>query len=248
MWFVSLEFVSAAAHFQRAAMLASPGEQHGNGGAGVGGATTHHSSRPVPGLVLALQNDGDLDKLLSEIQGRWVIIEFVAGWSAACTAMRQPVEDMAQQNLEAVFLHVDVDVLCSTAGKYGATRVPQYSFFWNGVKTDSFCGASERKLRQMLRDCVELGPCPVEVTYQERVAARLAREENYRKTAAKKNAMTQDPRTRAAQRSRGGPDPFKPITSSASPSPSRSTPKDSKSKDSGPSSPKGASSSPRPKK
>lgn len=167
-------------------MLAAPGERHGLGGAGVGGPGVHLASRPVPGLVLALQNEGDLDKLLSEIQGRWVIVEFVAGWSAACTAMRQPFEDLAQTMVESVFLHVDVDALCQDAAKFGATRVPQYCFFWNGEKEASFSGASERKLREMLRNCTELGPCPVEVTYQDRVAARQEKEERDRKAATAK--------------------------------------------------------------
>eukprot|EP00929_Paragymnodinium_shiwhaense_P108125 TRINITY_DN74441_c0_g1_i1.p1 TRINITY_DN74441_c0_g1~~TRINITY_DN74441_c0_g1_i1.p1 ORF type:complete len:231 (+),score=45.25 TRINITY_DN74441_c0_g1_i1:84-776(+) len=203
-------------------MLAAPGERHGRGGAGVGGAGVHLASRPVPGLVLALQSDGDLDKLLNEIQGRWVIVEFVAGWSAACTAMRQPFEDLAQQNLEAVFLHVDVDVLCSDAGRYGATRVPMYSFFWNGTKEAAFAGASERKLREMLRNCVELGPCPVEVTYQERVANRLARQDAERKSAAKHKTTTTESKTRVP-RSRPDTSAGKAMTSSpsSSPTPSR---------------------------
>jgi hypothetical protein len=49
-----------------------------------------------------------------------------------------------------------------TAMAYAATRVPYYVYLWDGIPEAEFAGASERRLRDSLRDCLELGPTEVE--------------------------------------------------------------------------------------
>merc|ERR1712023_577859 len=74
--------------------------------------------------------------------------------------MKQPFVDLARQHTDVVFVHCDVERLTKLAQKYAATRIPTYTFFWNGVMEAEFAGASERKLRDVLQDCLDLGPLP----------------------------------------------------------------------------------------
>merc|ERR1719440_2258953 len=91
---------------------------------------------------------------------KWVCLQSGAEWSGVCAAMKQPFVDLARQHINVVFVHCDVDRLPKLAQKYAATRVPTYSFFWNGNLEAEFAGASERKLRDVLQDCLDLGPLP----------------------------------------------------------------------------------------
>mmetsp|Transcript_25902 Transcript_25902/g.48642 ORF Transcript_25902/g.48642 Transcript_25902/m.48642 type:complete len:202 (-) Transcript_25902:10-615(-) len=119
------------------------------------------SSLPYPGLVLPLQKEEELDLLLSGLGKRWVVLEMGAAWSAASAAMRAEFEVLAKSYPTWVFLRVDVNQLPGIAGRWAATRIPCYIFFWRGVEETQFAGASARKLREVLEDCSLLGPAPV---------------------------------------------------------------------------------------
>eukprot|EP00427_Karlodinium_veneficum_P007424 CAMPEP_0169089698 /NCGR_PEP_ID=MMETSP1015-20121227/15423_1 /TAXON_ID=342587 /ORGANISM="Karlodinium micrum, Strain CCMP2283" /LENGTH=147 /DNA_ID=CAMNT_0009150051 /DNA_START=60 /DNA_END=503 /DNA_ORIENTATION=+ len=103
---------------------------------------------------------GDLEFVMRTVADRWVVIQFGADWSGTCHAMKQPFVDLARQHTEVVFVHCDVERLHKIAAKHAATRIPCYHFFWNNTLEADFAGASERKLRDTLQDCIDLGPLP----------------------------------------------------------------------------------------
>jgi len=87
-----------------------------------------------------------------------VIVEFGASWAAACAAMKSVFDDLARDHPTAIFLRADVEQHPEVASRYGILRVPSYCFFFCGEKEVEFAGCSERKLRETLANCIELGP------------------------------------------------------------------------------------------
>mmetsp|Transcript_43453 Transcript_43453/g.86251 ORF Transcript_43453/g.86251 Transcript_43453/m.86251 type:complete len:124 (-) Transcript_43453:32-403(-) len=108
--------------------------------------------------VCELADEEQLAEVLQQSGAKWVVVEFSAEWSAACQAMRAPLDRVALERPEAAFCRVDINKLPKTASREGATRVPAYAFFWNGNREAEFSGASDRKLREVMATCIELGP------------------------------------------------------------------------------------------
>merc|ERR1712216_16206 len=117
--------------------------------------------------------DGDLEYVFTAVADRWVVIQFAAEWSGTCAAMKQSFVDLARQHVDAVFVHCDVESLTKLAKEYAVTRIPTYGYFYNGVLEAEFAGASERKMRDVLQDCLDLGPVPKS---KEESAARSKRD------------------------------------------------------------------------
>eukprot|EP00927_Polykrikos_kofoidii_P066356 TRINITY_DN61973_c0_g1_i1.p1 TRINITY_DN61973_c0_g1~~TRINITY_DN61973_c0_g1_i1.p1 ORF type:complete len:429 (-),score=36.61 TRINITY_DN61973_c0_g1_i1:98-1384(-) len=166
-------------------------------------STVHSGPNHVPGLITSLSQDGDLDRWLDEVKDRWVVVEFVADWSATCLAMRQPFEDLAKEYTNAVFLNVNVDTLVRDASRNAATKVPTYAFFWNTQKETQFAGCSERKLRELMWNCDTFGPCPVEVTYRQRQLLRMERENTKRLEAEREASIEQSEKSVTKKTSTG---------------------------------------------
>ncbi|CAK0817251.1 unnamed protein product [Prorocentrum cordatum] len=113
---------------------------------------------PAHGSVMVLQGDGDLEHLLSKLPAEWVVVEFSAERSPACLAMKPAFESLAKERPQLAFARVDVGRMPKTALAHAATRVPSYLFLWDGVPEADFAGASERRLRDTMEDCLKLGP------------------------------------------------------------------------------------------
>eukprot|EP00933_Yihiella_yeosuensis_P074865 TRINITY_DN83947_c0_g1_i1.p1 TRINITY_DN83947_c0_g1~~TRINITY_DN83947_c0_g1_i1.p1 ORF type:complete len:171 (+),score=28.17 TRINITY_DN83947_c0_g1_i1:50-514(+) len=116
---------------------------------------------PPVGLVLSLKLEEEIDVFLSRVRERWVVLELSSKWSAASLAMSKAYEAVAKSNPEGVFLRGDIASLPGLATKLTVTRVPSYVIFWDGVEETRFSGASDRKLRQVIEDCFELGAAKV---------------------------------------------------------------------------------------
>lgn len=100
--------------------------------------------------------------MLSKLPAEWVVVEFSSERSAACLAMKPAFESLAKERPQLAFARVDVGRMPKTALAHAATRVPSYLFLWDSVSELDFAGASERRLRDALRDCLELGPTECE--------------------------------------------------------------------------------------
>jgi len=132
----------------------------------VGQMLTNGGSRPQrnivgwkPGQILTVQQDEDLQKLISDSDGKWLVVEFCAEWSAASMSMRQTMHCLALKYTNTVFARADIDQLPHAAASHTVIRIPVYMFFFGGVKETECAGASERKLHETLLNCLELGPC-----------------------------------------------------------------------------------------
>ncbi|CAK9036892.1 TPR repeat-containing thioredoxin TDX (OsTrx26) (Tetratricoredoxin) (OsTDX) [Durusdinium trenchii] len=123
------------------------------------GALAEHM--PCPGLVTVLHHEQELDRILETLGSRWVVLELLASWSAACAAIRSDFEVLAKAYPTWIFLRADILQLPGLARRWSCTRVPLYVFFWQGAQETQFAGASVRKLREVLDDCSMLGPTDI---------------------------------------------------------------------------------------
>lgn len=105
-----------------------------------------------------MQHPEELESKLANPAGAWVVVEFGAGWAAAVAAMESAFDKLAREFPQVCFVRVDLDRLAALGPRFGITRVPSYAFFKAGHRELSFAGCSERKLREQLLHCLELGP------------------------------------------------------------------------------------------
>ncbi|CAK9068803.1 unnamed protein product [Durusdinium trenchii] len=90
------------------------------------GALAEHM--PCPGLVTVLHHEQELDRILETLGSRWVVLELLASWSAACAAIRSDFEVLAKAYPTWIFLRADILQLPGLARRWSCT--------WEPLKTD----------------------------------------------------------------------------------------------------------------
>ena len=88
---------------------------------------------------------------LEKAGSKLVVVDFYADWCGPCKMIAPKVVEMAKQLGDTiVFLKVDVDSNDETAEKYSISAMPTFLFIKNKEKLESFAGANEAKLREMI--------------------------------------------------------------------------------------------------
>jgi len=81
-----------------------------------------------------------------------VCVDFFATWCPPCVRIGPTLVEMAHEMKDNVeFIKVDVDEMREFSMKQGIEAMPTFSFFKNGIKLDSFSGASEEKIRSTIQ-------------------------------------------------------------------------------------------------
>lgn len=98
-----------------------------------------------------LESLEDFNVVLKEAGGKLVILDFHAVWCGPCKIISPVFEDLSGEYTDVVFCKVDVDDATDIAEKYKITCMPTFLFFKNGDQVGTITGASEAKLKQMIK-------------------------------------------------------------------------------------------------
>ncbi|KER24612.1 putative thioredoxin [Opisthorchis viverrini] len=102
-------------------------------------------------MVKQICTKAELNKEVSGNSGKLVVIDFYAEWCGPCRAIAPKVASMAEEFKDVVFLKVNVDVGEELSKAYCITCMPTFVFLKGGEKVDSFSGADEKKLLEMVK-------------------------------------------------------------------------------------------------
>ena len=97
-----------------------------------------------------METPSDFNTQLENAGSKLVVVDFYADWCGPCKMISPKVVEMAKEFGTVVFLKVDVDSNEETAEKYEIRAMPTFLFIKNKEKIDSFAGANETKLREMI--------------------------------------------------------------------------------------------------
>ncbi|ESO94519.1 hypothetical protein LOTGIDRAFT_203919 [Lottia gigantea] len=89
---------------------------------------------------------------LSSCGGKLICIDFSASWCGPCKMIGPKFEAMAKEfDGKFIALKVDVDAVPELSEEYDVSAMPTFLCFKNGKKVAEIVGASEEKLRDMLK-------------------------------------------------------------------------------------------------
>ena len=104
------------------------------------------------GLVI-VRTQADLDRLVRE--SSVVVVELRARWCGGCNKFAPTYTRMAPEVPAACLAMCDVDDSPDLAEKFGATQLPLFVVFRDGVKCDALVGGKATALRQKVQQAID---------------------------------------------------------------------------------------------
>jgi len=102
-------------------------------------------------MVVQVKDKAELQRHLSQAGSKLVVIDFFATWCGPCKMIAPVLEKMSEEMKDhVVFLKVDVDESEDLAAEYSVQAMPTFVLLKNGSKVDSFSGANEAKLKELI--------------------------------------------------------------------------------------------------
>lgn len=101
-------------------------------------------------MVKQIKSMQELEAAFKEAGGKAVFIDFFATWCGPCKMIAPKLEALSKKYTNVVVLKVDVDECEYIAQKYDISAMPTFKVFKNGAEVESFCGANEQKVEQLL--------------------------------------------------------------------------------------------------
>ncbi|XP_063234375.1 thioredoxin-2 [Bacillus rossius redtenbacheri] len=98
-----------------------------------------------------VRDAADFQAKLTEAGSSLVVVDFFATWCGPCKMIAPKIEEMTKQFPDVVFLKVDVDEIEELATEYDISAMPTFIFIKNKQKVESFSGANEKKLLEMIQ-------------------------------------------------------------------------------------------------
>lgn len=89
----------------------------------------------------------DFEKLL-QTETKMVLVDFYAQWCGPCKKLTPFLEKLDDTKIHLV--KIDVDENSDIADKYKITSLPTILFFKNGILCETFIGANENKLSEII--------------------------------------------------------------------------------------------------
>jgi thioredoxin 1 len=86
------------------------------------------------------------DEYTKAIAGKKVVIKLGAKWCAPCRRIAPNFESLSSRFDGIDFYSVDVDDFKQALASEGATSIPFFSFYRNGMRVETLSGANENKL------------------------------------------------------------------------------------------------------
>ena len=93
------------------------------------------------------------DRLVSESDGKLIVVDFSASWCMPCKLIAPVFEEMASSDGEfanVIFMKIDVDEVPELAERFQVQAMPTFLFMKANDEVDRFSGASVEKLKQTI--------------------------------------------------------------------------------------------------
>lgn len=91
-------------------------------------------------------NDDNFKKMVLEVEGMPVLVDFWAPWCGPCQMQGPIVDELAvEMKGKAVIVKVNVDDSPDLAGKYGVMSIPALKVFKDGELVEEMVGVHQKK-------------------------------------------------------------------------------------------------------
>ena len=93
------------------------------------------------------------DRLVSESEGKLIVVDFSASWCMPCKLIAPVFEEMSSADGEfagVIFMKIDVDEVPELAERFQVQAMPTFLFIKANEEVDRFSGASVEKLKQTI--------------------------------------------------------------------------------------------------
>ena len=102
-------------------------------------------------MIHKVEDQDDFKSQLTAADSELVVVDFFANWCGTHKLIASVQEKITTTTDNKVFvLEVDVDENKELTAEYSVSSMPTFIFIKNGLKIESFSGASESKLREMI--------------------------------------------------------------------------------------------------
>ncbi|KAG9509199.1 Thioredoxin-2, partial [Fragariocoptes setiger] len=93
----------------------------------------------------------DLEQQFKNAGHKLVVIDFHATWCGPCRLISPVLDELETEHAgKLVILKVDVDECEDIATEYNITNMPTFVLMKGGKKLDSFSGANQTRLREII--------------------------------------------------------------------------------------------------
>jgi thioredoxin 1 len=98
--------------------------------------------------LFKVETNDVLMQLLTNVKNRLIVILYSAQWCGPCKQIKPKFIELSEKKKEILFLYIDVDNY--DAEDDNVEALPTFMFYKDNNKLDSFEGANEEKLKEML--------------------------------------------------------------------------------------------------
>lgn len=84
-----------------------------------------------------------------------VVIDFTATWCGPCKHIAPRYSKLEEKYKNVVFFKIDIDKYEDVAREFNIESMPTFVTLLNGKVYDTFTGANEQKLEQLIRELSE---------------------------------------------------------------------------------------------
>lgn len=132
-----------------------------NGEAGTGPSEGRRSGskktqEPTPqdpnSLLRAVTTKDEFETVLKDAGSKLIVVDFYAVWCGPCKQIAPPLEKMAAEMPDVVFIKIDVDQADALADQYGINSMPTFMFFKESKMLTTLSGATPAKIRELIAE------------------------------------------------------------------------------------------------
>lgn len=100
--------------------------------------------------IIAIRSNDQLEEILKA--NKKVLVDFKAEWCGPCKMLQPVLEQLSDENDEAVIIQIDVDHNQDIAQKFEIMSIPTIIMFKDGKQTDKNVGFTTLpKLKEMIK-------------------------------------------------------------------------------------------------
>ncbi|XP_072543613.1 thioredoxin b [Salminus brasiliensis] len=104
-------------------------------------------------MIIVIEDKEAFDNALRNAGNKLVVVDFTATWCGPCQMIGPVFKEFSEkpENVDVVFLKVDVDDAQDVAAHCEIKCMPTFHFYRNGKKVEEFSGGNRNKLEEMIK-------------------------------------------------------------------------------------------------